>query len=147
MKADVSQWRSNYLQYLKNEYGELLVPRPPDASLVPEYPGEVVYTDYIKMGVSRSGCEHVIMHLDKFSRAVQLLPVDVATAIWAMRATVTWAARFGLSKWLISDGGSHFKNSGGEESNPLAVLSLKCTRRRRRRQAQRAGGPRPSTSP
>ena len=98
MEADVSQWRSNYLQYLKNEYGELLVPRPPDASLVPEYPGEVVCTDYIKMGASRSGHEHVIMHLDKFSRAVQLLPVDAATTIWVMRATVTWAAWFGLSK-------------------------------------------------
>ena len=42
---------------------------------------------------------------------VQLIPVDAATAIWAMRATMTWSARFGLPKWLISDGGSHFKNS------------------------------------
>ena len=52
----------------------------------------------------------VVMHLDKFSRAVQLIAVDVATAIYAARATLRWAARYGLPKWMISDGGSHFKN-------------------------------------
>ena len=52
----------------------------------------------------------VVMHLDKMSRAVQFIAVDAATAIYAARATLRWAARYGLPKWMISDGGSHFKN-------------------------------------
>ena len=68
LQQDVAKWRSMCLQCLKNEYGELTVPRPMGASLVPEYPGEVVCTDYIKMGASRSGNMYVVMHLDKFSR-------------------------------------------------------------------------------
>ena len=110
LEKDVAEWRSNCLQCLKNEHGELSVPRPMGASLVPEYPGEIVCTDYIKMGASRSGNMYVVMHLDKMSRAVQFIAVDAATAIHAARATLRWAARYGLPKWMISDGGSHFKN-------------------------------------
>ena len=115
MAADVAKWRSLCLQCLKNAQGDLLVPRPLGSSLVPEYPGEVVSTDYIKMGMSRSGFVYVLMHVDKLSRAVQFSPAVAATAIHASRATLTWAARYGLPKYLISDGGSHFKNSLMEE--------------------------------
>ena len=46
---------------------------------------EVVCTDYIKMVPSRSGYTYVLMHLDKFSRAVQFLSVDVATGLNSVR--------------------------------------------------------------
>lgn len=115
MSDDVAKWRSHCLQCLKNAEGELLVPRPMGSSIVPEYPGEVVSTDYIKMGLSRSGFVYVLMHVDKLSRAVQFTPAVAATGIHASRATLTWAARYGLPRFLISDGGSHFKNTLMEE--------------------------------
>ena len=62
------------------------------------------------MGLSRADNTYVLIHLDKFTRAVQLTAVDVVTTIYAARTTLRWVTRNGIPKWIISDGGSNFKN-------------------------------------
>ena len=110
MERDVTKWRNCCLQCLKNAQGKL-VPRPLGESLVAERPGEILCMDYIKLGPSRNGFCNVLLQLDKFSRFVRFTKCVVGTAVISARATLRWSAQFGLPSWIISDGGSHFKNT------------------------------------
>ena len=109
MKDDVSKWRKGCLQCIKLTEGEI-VPRPLGSQLIAEYPGEILMMDYIKMGTSRSGFSHVLILVDKMSRLAEFVPAESPTSIVAARAIVRWSAQRGLPLWLLSDGGSHFKN-------------------------------------
>ena len=95
MEDDVSHWRKHCLQCLKMTNGEF-VARPLGTQLVAEYPGEVLMSDYIKMGSSRSGFEYVLMLVDKFSRFVMFIPCAVATAVISARGIMLWASVLGL---------------------------------------------------
>ena len=109
MEVDVGHWRSQCLHCLKLASGDM-VPRPLGTQLIAEHPGEVLMADYIKMGDSRTGYSYVLMLVDKFSRLVRFLPAKTTTAIFAARAILGWSSQHGIPSWLISDGGSHFKN-------------------------------------
>ena len=110
MKEDVAEWRKGCLQCLKLKEGEI-VPRPLGSQLIAEYPGEILMMDYIKMGASRSGYSYVLMFVDKFSRLTEFVPAASPTTLVAAKALIRWSAQRGLPLWLLSDGGSHFKNS------------------------------------
>ena len=68
--------------------------------------------DYIDMEHTCNGLRYVLMLVDKFGRLVEFIAAapDSPTAITATRSILTWASRYGLPDWVISDGGSHFKN-------------------------------------
>lgn len=50
------------------------------------------------------------MGVDKFARFSEFTPTAGPTASEATKATLRWGARYGLPEWIITDGGSHFKN-------------------------------------
>ena len=110
MKEDVAKWRQGCLQCLKLHEGDV-VPRPLGSQLIAEFPVEILMMDYIKMGASRSGYSYVLMMVDKFSRLTEFVAAKSPTSIVAARAVVRWSAQRGLPLWILSDGGSHFKNS------------------------------------
>ena len=64
---DVARYRRGCLQCLKLTEGKI-VPRPLASQLIAEYPGEVLMMDYIKVSLSRTGYNYVLMLVDKFSR-------------------------------------------------------------------------------
>ena len=66
--------------------------------------------DYIDMEDDSGGHHYVLMLVDKFSRLVEFVPAPAATAITATQSVLWWGSRYGLPTWIISDGGSHFKN-------------------------------------
>ena len=109
MAKDVERWRSQCLQCIKLTDGSS-IPRPFGTSLVAESPGEVYMMDYIDMGEESEGCRYVLMGADKFSRLAEFTPTAGPTAIQATKATLRWSAKYGLPEWIITDGGSHFKN-------------------------------------
>ena len=98
--------------------------------------------DYIKLGASRTGLNYILMLVDKFSRFVLFVPTAAATAVESTRAILLWTSLFGLPKWLISDGGSHFDNElllddltellGIEHHITLAYLPWTTSRVRRK---------------
>ena len=114
MSADVTEFRRGCLHCLKLAEGDM-VPRPLGSQLIPEYPGEVLMMDFIKIGMSRSGYMYVLMQADKLSRLVRFIATVSTVAVDAARETVRWSALMGLPEWLISDGGPHFANSLIEE--------------------------------
>ena len=118
MQQEVSKWRCNCLQCIKLHTGET-IPRPLGSQLLAEYPGEIVSMDYIKMGTTRTGYLYVLMLVDRLSRLVMFVPAGKATAVLAARSLLRWSAQHGLPKWVISDGGSHFKNTLLEELTSL----------------------------
>ena len=105
----VKKYRRNCLQCIKLMDGTT-VPRPLGTQLVPEKPGEVVSFDYLYIGASKSGYKYILILVDKFSRVVRLIATIGPTAIPTAKALLQWATDYGLPTWLISDGGSHFKN-------------------------------------
>ena len=106
---DVRRWHADCLQCIKLSDGAT-IPRPIGTSLVAERPGEVMMMDYIDMGEESDGMRYILMCADKFSRLVELEAAAAPTSIKATQATLRWSARYGLPEWIISDGGSHFKN-------------------------------------
>ena len=66
--------------------------------------------DYIEMEDGSDGQQYVLMSVDKFSRLVEFVPAPSPTAVIATQSVLKWGARYGLPTWIISDGGSHFKN-------------------------------------
>ena len=109
MKKETEGWRKQCFQCLKLATGDT-VPRPLGSQLLAERPGEIVSMDYIKMGTAKSGFNYVLMIVDRFTRLVMFIPTAEPTAIHAARGLMRWSSQHGLPKWLISDGGSHFKN-------------------------------------
>ena len=66
--------------------------------------------DYVSVGPSDSGARYALMLVDKFSRMVEFIPTEAPLAVPAARAILRWGARYGLPDWLVTDGGTHFKN-------------------------------------
>lgn len=109
MGADVRDWHAHCLQCIKLSDGST-VPRPLGETLVAERPGEVLMMDYIDMGEESEGMKYILICADKFGRLCELEPAAAATSIKATQSVLQWGARFGLPDWIITDGGSHFKN-------------------------------------
>lgn len=109
MEDDVSRWQDSCLQCIKLTDGTS-IPRPLGTSLVAERPGEILMLDYIDMEDGSDGHHYVLICADKFSRMVELVPARGPTAIKATHSVLVWGSRYGLPTWIISDGGSHFKN-------------------------------------
>ena len=63
-----------------------MVPRPLASQLIAEYPGEVLMMDYIKIGLSKTDYEYVLMLVDKFSRLAEFVSAAAATSVVAARA-------------------------------------------------------------
>ena len=126
MEDDVSHWRKHCLQCLKLAEGNM-VPRPLGSQLVAERPGEILMADYIKLGLSRTGYMYALMLVDRLSRFVMFFPTKTANAADAARAIMVWASIFGLPSWLISDGGSHFKNELIKELTDLVGVNHHIT--------------------
>ena len=97
MRKDVEAWRKLCLQCLKLAEGDM-VPRPLTSQILVECPGEVLMTDYMKLGASRTGLNYILMLVDKFTRFVLFVPTVAATAIEAARTILLWASMFGLPK-------------------------------------------------
>ena len=70
--------------------------------------------DYIDMEQGSEGQRYVLMLADKFSKIVEFVPAPAPTAITACNAVLKWASRYGMPTWIISDGGSHFRNRAME---------------------------------
>ena len=66
---------------------------------------------------------YVLMLVDRLSRFVMFFPTKTANAVDAARAIMVWASIFGLPSWLISDGGSHFKNELIKEFTELVGIN------------------------
>ena len=109
MDQDIRRWHADCLQCLKLSDGSS-IPRPDGTTLIAEKPGEVMMMDYIDMGEESEGKRYILMCADKYSRLVELEAAAAPTSIKATQATLRWSARYGIPDWIISDGGSHFKN-------------------------------------
>ena len=67
MDKEVDGWRKTCLQCIKLTTGDM-VPRPLGSQLMAERPGEIISTDYVKLGATRTGYTYVLMIVDRFTR-------------------------------------------------------------------------------
>ena len=67
------------------------------------------------------------MLADKFARLLDLEPAASTTSIKATQSVLQWGARFGLPDWIISDGGSHFKNKAMQHLTDLMGIKHHIT--------------------
>ena len=126
MNADVRDWHGHCLQCIKLSDGNM-IPRPLGETLVAERPGEVLMLDYIDMGEESDGMRYCLMCADKFGRLLELDPAASPTGVKATQAVLQWSSRFGLPDWIITDGGSHFKNKAMKHLTDLMGLQHHIT--------------------
>jgi len=62
------------------------------------------------LGTCKSGYKYVLVLVDKFSKLTMMVPTKAPLTIPAAKAILQWSSFHGIPDWLISDGGSHFKN-------------------------------------
>ena len=88
-----------------------MVPRPLAHALHGTKPNEVIHADFLYMGPGQDHKKYVLVIRDDLSGYVWLWPSDVANAVSAGEAFCQWIGVFGTFEWLVTDQGSHFKNS------------------------------------
>ena len=88
-----------------------VVPRPLGHAIHSDRPNEVVHMDFFNMGQGLSNKKYLLILCDDLSSYVWLWPTEDTTAAGAAEALCVWIGVFGCMEWMVSDEGSHFKNS------------------------------------
>ena len=88
-----------------------VVPRPLGTAIHGDRPNEVLHMDFLFMGAGTGGQKYVLILKDDLSHYIWLWPTADVTAASAAEALCVWIGVFGAMDWLVSDQGSHFKNT------------------------------------
>ncbi|KAJ4462551.1 putative CubicO group peptidase [Paratrimastix pyriformis] len=81
-------------------------------STASDHPFDTVFLDYIGPLSTCQGYRYVLTAIDRFSRYTTLTPVRTTTATDTAQAFFEdWICRFGLPRFITTDGGSHFANA------------------------------------
>jgi hypothetical protein len=91
-----------------------IIPRPWGYSVSATRPGEIVHFDYLFIGSASKTVENVqylLVLKDNYSGFVELIPTATCDHRPVVEALQWWSARFGAPSRLVSDQGSHFKNT------------------------------------
>ncbi|POM74029.1 Hypothetical protein PHPALM_9063 [Phytophthora palmivora] len=102
----------------KHFKGARLIPRPYGPLFTPTERNEVLHWDFLSLGDSYGDSAYLLVLKDGLSHYYELFPCATPTAYVAAEVLMMWDARFGTSKTLMSDQGSHFRN---EMINQLAA--------------------------
>ena len=85
-------------------------PRPFGPALHGMFSNDLIQFDFIEMGPSSTGMKYLLMIKDDFSSYSWFIPFSNANAENAADGLLEWCATFSIPKYLMTDGGSHFKN-------------------------------------
>ena len=107
---DVALFVRNCLLCLFSKSGDM-IPRPLGQALHGTRPNEVLHLDYLYMGASFGSERYLLIIRDDLSGYVWLWPTASASSEDAADALASWISAFGAMEWIVSDRGSHFKNS------------------------------------
>eukprot|EP00918_Siedleckia_nematoides_P012776 GHVU01027955.1.p1 GENE.GHVU01027955.1~~GHVU01027955.1.p1 ORF type:complete len:429 (-),score=44.61 GHVU01027955.1:1020-2273(-) len=73
-------------------------------------PGEILHMDFLSLCKGVGGWYYILVLKDNWSGFVRLVKCLAADAATAAAALADWCHTYTTPSWLISDGGSHFKN-------------------------------------
>ena len=118
--ADTYQW-SNMRREIESfcqkcyhcmaTWGNKRIPRPLGEALHSDKPGEILHQDWLYMKkLSTKGPQYLDVQKDDATNYVWLTPAQVPTALETANHIEKWMGCFMTPKYLVSDGGSHFKN-------------------------------------
>lgn len=85
-----------------------------------EAPGEVLCADYLYIGPSNSTAKYCLVCVDKFSRLTEIRVTEEAEYIPFADELIWWAGRHGVPDWLVTDGGTHFRNKQSDGDDTMA---------------------------
>ena len=71
---------------------------------------EVLVIYYLHLGERISGAKYCLVLKDAFTHFCELVATDSASSHLAADRVLSWTARFGSPKALLSDNGTHFRN-------------------------------------
>lgn len=110
MDKDVRKFVQQCLHCMITRTGKL-IPRPLAHAIHGQKPNEVIHMDFLYMGPSTEQKRYLLIIRDDHSSFVWLWPTESCTSAEAASALIHWIGSFGAVQWLISDQGSHFKNT------------------------------------
>lgn len=97
-------------------------------STAAKYPFQAVFMDYIGQLTESNGYKYILVIIDRFSRFVELIPIEATTAKSTCAAFYNeWICAHGVPVQLSTDGGSHFNNSTMKELCRLLDVSYHVT--------------------
>eukprot|EP00918_Siedleckia_nematoides_P054694 GHVU01119504.1.p1 GENE.GHVU01119504.1~~GHVU01119504.1.p1 ORF type:complete len:349 (-),score=5.21 GHVU01119504.1:17-1015(-) len=126
MFEDVKQFVSECLHCLRGRSANN-VSRPLGETLTATHPNEVIHLDYLTVCPSTLGYTYILVVKDNYTRFAWLRPAAAATAQFAAQILHEWCRVYSFPKWLVSDGGSHFKNNLMEHLSKLYGISHHIT--------------------
>lgn len=108
---DVKDFLKACLHCLVARSGEI-IPRPHANTIHAQRTNEVIHCDYLYMGPSLgTNLQYVLIIRDDLSSYVWLWPTNSASGDAAAEVIATWIGQFGCFEWLVTDQGTHFKNT------------------------------------
>ena len=113
MKADVTKFVDGCLHCVAALTGER-IPRPLASTLHADAPNQILHFDFLSL-YKKADYPYALVLKDDFSNFVRIIPCTNCTAMEAARGITEWVSTFGHPLTLISDNGSHFRNSLLEE--------------------------------
>ncbi len=114
VQANVATFCASCLHCLDVGLGER-VPRPLGEQLHGTRPFDVLHFDFVYIGDSNDGFQYVFCTHDDFSGLCSFTPSFGPTKEIAAAALISFFSHFGVARFWVSDGGSHFVNSVLEE--------------------------------
>ena len=110
INRDTRVFVSSCLHCLQTRAGET-IPRPWGRTVESVRPNEVLQFDYLTLEEAENNIKYILVLKDKFSHYVELVASEAADATTVVSALLDWIKRFGLPPTLVSDQGTHFRNS------------------------------------
>eukprot|EP00918_Siedleckia_nematoides_P015628 GHVU01033826.1.p1 GENE.GHVU01033826.1~~GHVU01033826.1.p1 ORF type:complete len:449 (+),score=23.67 GHVU01033826.1:196-1542(+) len=87
------------------------MPRPLGETLTAQLPNEVLHIDFLQMDTAVEGFKYLLVMKDDFTSFTRIKPAMAADATTAAKFLKDWCMDYNPPTWLVSDGGSHFRNS------------------------------------
>eukprot|EP00918_Siedleckia_nematoides_P063626 GHVU01138476.1.p1 GENE.GHVU01138476.1~~GHVU01138476.1.p1 ORF type:complete len:634 (-),score=41.93 GHVU01138476.1:43-1881(-) len=109
MQIDIRRFVRECLHCLRGSTNSM-IPRPLGETLTAQWPNEVLHIDFLQLDVAVDGWKYLLIMKDDFSSFSWIRPSTTVDAETASRYLRDWCLSYSPPLWLVSDGGSHFKN-------------------------------------
>eukprot|EP00918_Siedleckia_nematoides_P090338 GHVU01198592.1.p1 GENE.GHVU01198592.1~~GHVU01198592.1.p1 ORF type:complete len:894 (+),score=71.71 GHVU01198592.1:1173-3854(+) len=109
MANDIAQFCRECIHCMRGA-SDWVVPRPLGETMMATRPNEIVHVDYLTMDTATTGERYLLIVKCNYTGLVRLIECTRANAESTAKALSEWCRYYTPPEWLVSDGGSHFKN-------------------------------------
>eukprot|EP00918_Siedleckia_nematoides_P067010 GHVU01145769.1.p1 GENE.GHVU01145769.1~~GHVU01145769.1.p1 ORF type:complete len:533 (-),score=31.96 GHVU01145769.1:883-2481(-) len=126
MKDDVEQFVSECVHCLRGK-SNFFMHYPLGETLTATRPNEILHLDYLYVCPGVKNYKYILVMKCSWTRFTWLIPATACNADTAALALYEWCRAYSQPLWLMTDGGSHFKNDVMTKFTKLYGIQHKIT--------------------